>query len=201
MLDVGCRMLDVRPAPVRLLRLSGSDTVLDLACGTGDFSRMAAASGARVVGLDFARQMLLAGERADAAAPVVQGDALRLPFRDGSFDAVLCGFAFRNFAAIPPVLSEVARVLKSGGRFGVIEVDRPGSALVRTVHGFYFNRMVPLIGGLLSDRQAYRYLPESVTYLPPAAELEAMFRAAGFARFRKDSQMMGAIQSLFAVKG
>lgn len=191
-----------RRRAVRLLRVSQSDRVLDLACGTGDFSRMAAARGARVVGLDFSRRMLIAGDGpGEESSQLVQGDALRLPFGDGGFDVALCGFAFRNFASIPPVLAEVARVLKPGGRFGVIEVDRPGSAMVRAGHGLYFNRLVPLIGGLLSDREAYRYLPESVTYLPPADELAAMFRAAGFIRFRKDSQMMGAIQSLFAVKG
>ncbi len=191
-----------RKRAVRLLRIAPPDVVLDLACGTGDFSRMAAANGARVVGLDFSRQMLLAGAQPRSSVEqVVQGDALRLPFADGSFDVALCGFALRNFAAIPPVLAEVARVLKPGGRFGVIEVDRPRSAIVRGAHGIYFNRVVPLVGGLLSDRRAYRYLPESVTYLPPAEELAAMFSAAGFVRFRKDSQMMGAIQSLFAVKG
>lgn len=191
-----------RRRAVRLLRVSQSDRVLDLACGTGDFSRMAAARGARVVGLDFSRRMLIAADgRGEESSQLVQGDALRLPFGDGGFDVALCGFAFRNFASIPPVLAEVARVLKPGGRFGVIEVDRPGSAMVRAGHGLYFNRLVPLIGGLLSDREAYRYLPESVTYLPPAEELAAMFRAAGFIRLRKDSQMMGAIQSLFAVKG
>src|SRR5690606_7079357 len=183
---------------VSRLRIGPDDTVLDLACGTGDFAILAADRGSRVVGVDFAGGMLRAGrERYRVPVDLVQGDALRLPLQDGSIDAVLCGFALRNFDAIPPVLAELARVVRPGGRIGFLEVDRPSAPGIRTMHGLYFNRVVPVVGGWLSDRHAYRYLPESVTYLPPAADLEAMFHAAGFPRFKKESLMFGAVQALY----
>lgn len=182
------------------LAVTGHDMVLDLACGTGDFSGIARHRTHNVVGVDFARVMLNRAHARYDTMPLVQGDALRLPLADGSVTVVVSGFALRNFAAIPPVLAEAARVLKPGGRLGLLEVDRPANPLIRRGHAFYFEKVVPLVGGLLSDRQAYRYLPESATYLPNQAELVAMLKAAGFSRIRKESPMFGAIQALTAVK-
>lgn len=183
------------------LQVGPSDRVLDLACGTGDFSEMAVARGAAVVGLDFAGAMLARAALRVPAAGLVRGDALHLPLADGSVSVVVSGFALRNFVSLPPAFAEAARVLEPGGRIGLLEVDRPRSALVRTGHGLYFNRVVPLVGGLLSsDRNAYRYLPESAAYLPPEPELIAMLRAAGFARIAKRRHMFGAIQAITAVR-
>lgn len=189
-----------RKRVVKRLALRPTDVVLDVACGTGDFSRLAAMRSHQVIGLDYSRGMLEAGREAHGDIALVQGDALRLPFADGSVDAILCGFAFRNFESIPPALAEMARVLRPGGRIGVLEVDRPRSRAVRTGHDVYFNRVVPLVGGLLSDRQAYRYLPESASYLPPPREMRAMFVAAGLTDVRKERLMMGAIQTIYATK-
>ncbi|MBE0608754.1 MAG: ubiquinone/menaquinone biosynthesis methyltransferase [Dehalococcoidia bacterium] len=186
---------------VRRLRVGPGDLVLDLACGTGDFAEICRKAGATAVGLDFSRGMLNAANRRFPGLGIfVQGDALRLPFADGSFTAALSGFALRNFVAIPPVLDELARVLKPGGRIGLLEVDKPRNPLVAAGHGLYFNRVVPLVGGLIADRKAYRYLPQSASYMPPEAELRAMLEAAGFARTRKRSPMFGAIQSVSAVR-
>jgi demethylmenaquinone methyltransferase/2-methoxy-6-polyprenyl-1,4-benzoquinol methylase len=183
------------------LRVGPGDLVLDLACGTGDFAEICRKAGATAVGLDFSRGMLNAANRRFPGLGIfVQGDALRLPFADGSFTAAVSGFALRNFVAIPPVLDELARVLKPGGRVGLLEVDRPRNPLVAAGHGLYFNRIVPFVGGLIADRKAYRYLPQSASYLPPEAELRAMLEAAGFARTRKRSPMFGAIQSVSAVR-
>lgn len=187
---------------VRRLGIGPGDRVLDLACGTGDFAEIAREAGADVVGLDFARQMLLGAlRRRVEGVAFVQGDALHLPLAAGSMTAAVSGFALRNFVAIPPVLAELARVLAPGGRIGLLEVDRPKNALVRAGHGVYFNHAVPFVGGLLSrDRSAYRYLPQSAVYLPGEREFVEMLVAAGFHHVQKRSPMFGAIQSVTAVR-
>lgn len=186
---------------VRRLRIGHSDLVLDLACGTGDFAEICRKAGATAVGLDFSRGMLNAANRRFPGLGIfVQGDALRLPFADGSFTVAVSGFALRNFVAIPPVLEELARVLKPGGRVGLLEVDKPRNRVVSAGHGLYFNRVVPVVGGLIADRKAYRYLPQSASYLPPEAELRAMLESAGFDGIKKRSPMFGAIQSVSAVR-
>ena len=105
----------------------------------------------------------------------------------------------RNFVAIPPVLAELARVLRPGGRLGLIEVDTPRLAPFRIGHGIYFNHVVPTVGALLSDGRAYRYLPASTAYLPPERALEAMLGEAGFKMITKRRHVGGAAQSLTAL--
>lgn len=186
---------------VARLGVTSEDVVLDLACGTGDFAEIALERTHHVIGLDFAREMLLGAQRRNPGAfALAQGDALRMPLADESITVAVSGFALRNFAAIPPVLDELARVLRPGGRMGLLEVDRPRQAIIRAGHGFYFNRVVPFIGGLLSDRPAYAYLPASASYLPPEEELLSMIRAAGFRDVVKRRHMLGAIQAITAVR-
>ena len=186
---------------VRRLRVGPDDRVLDLACGTGDFAMLCRARGAEVVGLDFSRGMLVAAAgRNGHSAAWVQGDGLHLPVADASFTAAVSGFALRNFVSIQPVFEELARVLKRGSRLGLLEVDAPRNRAVKFGHGLYFDRIVPVVGGLISDRKAYQYLPQSAAYLPPEPELLAMLEAAGFSQVRKRSPMFGAIQSITAVR-
>jgi demethylmenaquinone methyltransferase/2-methoxy-6-polyprenyl-1,4-benzoquinol methylase len=185
---------------VRRARVRPGDVVLDLACGTGDFSLLVEGRAGRIVGLDFAREMLVLARRRTPAAGLVQGDALRMPLAPASVDVALSGFALRNFSAIAPVLAELARVMRPGGRLGLLEVDTPRNGLVRRGHQLYFNRVVPLVGGWLSDRRAYAYLPASASYLPPEEELLPMIGEAGFERVRKRSHMLGAIQAITAVR-
>lgn len=190
-----------RKGLVERLGIGDDDHVLDLASGTGDFAALARDCTQHVIALDFARGMLGAGVRR-GLYPVqfVQADALRLPLRDGSQTVAVSGFALRNFTSIPPVLAELARVLAPGGRLGLLEVDRPRNALVRAGHGLYFDRVVPFLGGLLADREAYRYLPRSAIYLPEQAELARMLHEAGFREIRKRRHGMGAAQSIVAVR-
>jgi demethylmenaquinone methyltransferase/2-methoxy-6-polyprenyl-1,4-benzoquinol methylase len=151
--------------------------VLDLACGTGDLTRLARRRGFDVVGSDLSAGMLAANS---TGVPLVEADGSGLPFGDGVFDGVVCGYALRNFTDLAATLRECARVLKAGGRLAVLEVDAPTSRLWRAGYDVWFNRAVPFLGGALSDKDAYRYLPQSVAYLPPAPTLRRLLREAGF---------------------
>jgi demethylmenaquinone methyltransferase/2-methoxy-6-polyprenyl-1,4-benzoquinol methylase len=171
-LDVGWRR-----RTIRALGVSSGSLVLDVACGTGDLCRELARAGFRPLGTDLSFGMLAAA-RTDA--PLVHGDALQLPLPDASVDALTCGFALRNFTDLAGFLAEAARVVRPGGRIGLLEVAEPPNRLLRWGHSVYFGKVVPRIGGLLSDRAAYQYLPRSVAYLPEPDELVAMIAAAGF---------------------
>lgn len=197
-----------RSRALRALRLQPGERLLDLACGTGDLALQAARAGVRSFGVDFAAPMLhLAGARANAvqnaagALHWVQGDAERLPLRDAAFDAVCCGFALRNFASLSAAISEMARVLRPGGRIALLDVDRPRSRVIGAAHSLYFDRIVPIIGGWLSDRRAYRYLPQSTAYLPPEPELHALLAARGFASIQLRRFLFGTVQLWSAARG
>ena len=125
----------------------------------------------------------------------VQGDLLELPVADSSVDACVSGFALRNLVQLKPFFDECARVLTPGGKLGVLEVSEPKSSLIKSGHNIYFNKLVPKIGSLLSDKSAYAYLPESVEYLPPTADLEALMTEAGFTSVRS-VQLNGGIAQL-----
>jgi demethylmenaquinone methyltransferase/2-methoxy-6-polyprenyl-1,4-benzoquinol methylase len=166
-----------RRRAVRELRLPGGALVADLACGTGDLCRELSRDGYRAVGFDFSLGMLA---RATTDVPLVQADVLRLPLADRSVDGATCGFALRNVADLGAFFAEIARVVRPGGRISLLEASQPDGPLMRAGHGVYFRRMVPMIGGLLSDREAYAYLPKSMAYLPPVAEMVTAVRDAGF---------------------
>jgi demethylmenaquinone methyltransferase/2-methoxy-6-polyprenyl-1,4-benzoquinol methylase len=165
--------------------LSGA-RVLDVACGTGDLSLVLARAGAgEVVGLDFCRPMLeIARRKAEADGqeiPFVEGDALRLPFEDGSFDVVTIAFGLRNLAGVAEGLRELLRVLKPGGRAAVLEFSTPVVPGFRALFGFYFTRVLPVVGGMVSgERGAYEYLPDSVSRFPDQKRLAELMRGAGF---------------------
>jgi demethylmenaquinone methyltransferase/2-methoxy-6-polyprenyl-1,4-benzoquinol methylase len=189
-----------RRETIRSLALSSHDIVLDIACGTGDLSELAARSGAVVTGVDFAGNMLVGARRRAIRAAFVQADAGCLPFHDGWASAVVSGFALRNFVSLPAVFAEMARVLAPEGRLALLEVDSPRHAILRWGHHVYFNRIVPVLGGLLSDAWAYSYLPRSVAYLPEPVVLQAMLETAGFHAVARRQLSGGIAQLITAVR-
>ena len=195
--------LDVawRRRTARELALPPGSLVADLACGTGDFCRELARLGHHRIGFDFSMGMLRAAPAGDGRAPLVNADVLALPLPDGALDGATCGFALRNLTAISPLFTELTRVLRPGGRVGLLEVDSPTNPVLRWGHSLYFGRVVPLIGAVLSDRDAYRYLPESVAYLPPPEELIDGLASAGFVGVRRRQLSGGIAQLITATRG
>ena len=165
--------------------------------GTGDLCRMLQEARLRPVGIDMSYGMLAA---AATTAPLVQGDALRLPVPDGSVDGVTCGFALRNFRELGGFFDELARVVRPAGRIALLEVAEPRNPVLRFGHGIYFGRVVPLIGGLLSDRAAYQYLPKSVAYLPEPDEMLSMLADADFESVERRLLSAGISQLVTATR-
>jgi demethylmenaquinone methyltransferase / 2-methoxy-6-polyprenyl-1,4-benzoquinol methylase len=168
----------------------GSDA-LDVCCGTGDLAlelRRRIGPDGRVVGCDFSEPMLELARRksGEEGLPVEFGwaDALDLPYGDGSFDAVTIGFGARNLADLERGLSEMARVLRPGGRLVILEITRPHREPLASFYSLWFDRVVPVIGTLAGDSDAYSYLPNSVRTFPEPEALAAMMDAAGFAEIR-----------------
>jgi demethylmenaquinone methyltransferase / 2-methoxy-6-polyprenyl-1,4-benzoquinol methylase len=188
-MDVGWRR-----GTVRALELPRGSRVFDLACGTGDLCRELRAAGHLPVGFDFSHGMLQAA-RTDA--PLVEADILRLPVGDASADGATCGFALRNVVSLQALFAELARVVRPGGRIALLETAEPEPWLLRLGHRVYFRKVVPAIGGLLSDREAYSYLPRSTAYLPPVETLLGMLGAGGFPDVRRAALSRGVTQ-LFA---
>jgi demethylmenaquinone methyltransferase / 2-methoxy-6-polyprenyl-1,4-benzoquinol methylase len=163
--------------------LSGDALILDVACGTGDLSlSLFESTGARVVGTDFCRPMLsIAAGKLPRQITLVEGDALSLPFKEGTFDVVTIAFGLRNLSDISSGLKELRRILKPEGRVAVLEFSRPSNSVLRLLFGIYFRNLLPLLGGIISgSRSAYTYLPSSVAQFPDQQQLAGLIEQAGF---------------------
>ena len=155
------------------------DRVLDACCGTGDLAIAARARGADVVGLDFSDRMLERARRKEPAIEWVLGDVLALPFEDASFDAVTVGFGVRNVEDLEAGLRELRRVLRPGGRLGILEITTPRGRLA-PFYRVWFDRVVPALGKVLPGGDAYTYLPASVRRFPGPDGLAELLARTGF---------------------
>lgn len=198
-----------RRRAVRAAAAAAPACVLDIATGTGDMALALARHlrTVRVVGVDLSQGMLSAARDKAARAgmsdriTLVEGDAEHLPFGDGSFDAVMSAFGVRNFGDLSAGLSEMHRVLKSGGRATILELSNPRKGLLRSLYDIYSHRVLPRIGGAVSrDMKAYEYLPASVDEFPSPETFAEMLRAAGFARVEVQRQTFGTANIYIAEK-
>lgn len=159
--------------------VASGDEVLDACCGTGDLALAAERAGGRVTGLDFSERMLERARRKSGSVRWVRGDALALPFADGSFDAATVGFGIRNVDDLEAGLRELVRVLRPGGQLGCLEITRP-RGLLRPFFRLWFDGLIPLAGKVLPGGAAYTYLPASVRRFPGPEDLAELMRRAGF---------------------
>jgi demethylmenaquinone methyltransferase/2-methoxy-6-polyprenyl-1,4-benzoquinol methylase len=181
------------------------ERMLDLATGTGDFAAAAVRlRPERIVGVDVALNMLrlgagklAAGRQHDPGIRLMGGDAEELPFRESCFDLVTAAFGVRNFGCIPAGLSEAWRVLRPGGEILVLDFSEPSAPLFRSLYRFYFNRVLPVVGGAVSgNRRAYAYLPQSVGVFPQGAAFLELLAGAGFVDTAATSLSLG-ISSIY----
>jgi demethylmenaquinone methyltransferase/2-methoxy-6-polyprenyl-1,4-benzoquinol methylase len=172
--------------------------ILDLCCGTGDLTAALLArrpaNGEPITGLDFSVEMLSLARRKYAGANVawIEGDAMHLPYADDSVDLVTAAFGFRNLTNYAEGLAEILRVLRPGGRIGILEANQPGG--VRgALYNLYFHHVLPLVGGAVSgNRAAYRYLPASVQRFPQPPRMLRLMTDAGFADCAWDAYLLHA---------
>ncbi|MCC6345460.1 MAG: bifunctional demethylmenaquinone methyltransferase/2-methoxy-6-polyprenyl-1,4-benzoquinol methylase UbiE [Bryobacterales bacterium] len=173
--------------------------VMDLCCGTGDLlMELEKTAGRTLIGSDFCHPMLIAARDKIASkrfrSVVFEGDALRLPLRDGSLDLLTAAFGVRNFANYRKGFEEMRRVLKPGGVAAILEFSQPVNGVFAALYGFYSSRVLPRVGGWISgSRKAYSYLPDSVRKFPDAEELALILRDCGFREVEFERMTFGTV--------
>ncbi len=191
---------------VRMVARQSPREILDVATGTADLAIALAREipEAHVTGVDLSEQMVVLGQEKVRRAALSQrvrletGDAERMTSPDGCFDAVTVAFGVRNFQDLPQGLAEMYRVLREGGSCYVLEFSRPTHPLFAPLYRFYFHRVLPVVGGIVSrDRAAYDYLPHSVDEFPARRRFEELMRDAGFTDVRSVS-LMGGIAYIYS---
>jgi demethylmenaquinone methyltransferase/2-methoxy-6-polyprenyl-1,4-benzoquinol methylase len=192
-----------RNRAIRTLALTGRETLLDLCTGTADVAIAAANAtpGARrVVGLDFAMQMLRLGHAKlpahglDQRVDLLRGDAMALPVASASVDAATVAFGIRNVQRPAVTFADVFRALKPGGRFAILEFGTPRLPVIKQAYLAYFRWVLPTVGRLISGHSsAYTYLPASVEAFPEPAKVVELLEAAGFESVRADSLTLGVV--------
>lgn len=173
--------------------------ILDVACGTGDFTieiAQKAPQGSKVIGIDLSEGMMKIGREKIAAAGVqaemIQGDCEALPYSENTFDRISVGFGVRNFEHLELGLQEMCRVLKKDGKLVILELSVPSNPIIRWGYKLYFLKILPTIGGWISgDRGAYEYLPASVLRFPAPEKFMQMMREAGFGQVTHRALTLG----------
>ena len=189
-----------RRRAVTLAALRAGDVVLDVACGTGDMIRLfarATTPPARIIGVDFAEDMLARGNYTDIKTPVelIEADAQELPLPNETVDVISCAFGVRNFQDLSAGLREMGRVARRGGRVVILEFAEPQNRLLRWAHAWYGNIVLPRLGRLIArDRVgAYQYLPKSVqTFETPEAMVRRLMEA-GFGKITTHRMNLGGV--------
>ncbi|MFA5804339.1 MAG: bifunctional demethylmenaquinone methyltransferase/2-methoxy-6-polyprenyl-1,4-benzoquinol methylase UbiE [Melioribacteraceae bacterium] len=193
-----------RKKAIKLSVMSSESKLLDIACGTGDFAISAKKSGVeKIFGADLSFNMLsLFNKKAGwINGKVVETVAEFLPFKDGSFTNITVAFGVRNFYDIPQAFRSFNRILSDNGKVTVLEFRLPSNPLVRNFYLFYFNKVLPFIGRLISkDKEAYTYLPESVGEFDKKVDLVKLFNECGFSRVERHSLTFGLVQVVIAEK-
>ena len=199
-----------RRAIREIVRSDARQEILDIACGTGDFSiAIARAMGpeSRITGLDLSEGMLavmrskLAAESLQDRVACEQGDSEAMPYPDASFDCVTIAFGIRNFEHREKALREILRVLRTGGRLVILELSVPSNPLIRRAYNLYFTRILPFIGGKVSgDRAAYKYLPASVLSFPGREEWMETMRCCGYTGVRHKAFTLGICRMYVGLK-
>jgi demethylmenaquinone methyltransferase/2-methoxy-6-polyprenyl-1,4-benzoquinol methylase len=173
-----------RSRAVDLAAVGRGSRVLDVACGTGDLAIELARREVEVVGSDFSEEMLAVARRKAPELRFEQANALDLPYADDEYDAATVGFGARNFSDLDRGLAEMARVVRPGGRVVVLEITTPTKPPLSTFYRFWFDRLVPAMGRIAGDSDAYEYLPSSVKRFPGPEGLAASMERAGLERIR-----------------
>ena len=179
----------------QLARLDGNARLLDVGAGTGDLAREASTQfpQAKVIAADFTLEMMRVGQK-NEALNFASADALRLPFSDSLFDAVVSGFFVRNVIDLQKALQEQYRVLKRGGRIVILDATRPTKNLLSPLIWLHMHVVIPVLGALLTGaKEAYHYLPETIEAFVTAEELAVRMAAAGFRRINYQRLMFGTI--------
>jgi demethylmenaquinone methyltransferase / 2-methoxy-6-polyprenyl-1,4-benzoquinol methylase len=196
-------------AVARFRSRSAPRRILDVGCGTGGLSTLAARfyPGARLVGIDVTKTMLaIVRERTRSGADRrrlgwARATALRLPFPSGTFELAMSAFVVRNLPRLPDALAELRRILAPGGTLLTLEITEPPSPAVRRMFHAYFDTFVPWLGAALGSAGPYRYLPESLHNLPDRHVMMDLFRNAGFGRIEARPQSLGIVTSFLAEAG
>ena len=182
--------------------------VLDVACGTADFTIEIAqkvAKGSEVIGVDISEGMMAVGrekiKKAGVSAELIVADCEDLPYADNTFDRIAVGFGVRNFEHLELGLSQMCRVLTPGGKLVILELSVPSNAFIRWCYKLYFLKILPAIGGMISgNRGAYEYLPASVLRFPGPDKFIPMLKSAGFSQVDHTSLTLGICRMYVAKK-
>lgn len=189
--DVTWRRIAVKSADIK-----PGMCVLDLACGTGDVIAeiKKQAPETKIIGGDFSLNMLKLAKEKINDIPFSAADAHSLPFKDETFDRITMAFGFRNVTDKEKGLKEFHRVMKKGGKLCILEFSQPENKIFDKIYKFYFTKILPIVGGLVSgNKKAYAYLPDSVYKFPKRPEYRKMIENAGFVDADFKSLMLGAV--------